>query len=231
MRCSLATLTAIALLLTCGPVSRAQTPPAGNDHNLKLGVVRIGYIYRNMQESAQAFTNLKARVGQMQQEQAARQKALEDLDNQLKQLKPGSPQWLSMRGQLDDKKLDLDSWGKKMQIELDREKKAALMDQYRHVNEAVQSVAEQMHIDLVISDYTPDIVGPDFDGIAQERLEQLILTRAVLFAGKKADITQEVLTVLDATFAKNRQSIGATPPAPAIANPGQGQLSQPPISK
>jgi Skp family chaperone for outer membrane proteins len=232
MRRACLTLTSLALLLAVPLTARAQTPPpSANDHNLKIAVVRVGYIYRNMQESAQAFQNLKSRVGQMQQEDGARQKALEDLDNQLKQLKPGSPQWLSMRAQLDDKKFERDSWGKKMQLELDREKKSALMDQYRHVNEAVQAVAEQQHIDLVVSDYTPEIVGPDFDGIPQDRLEQLILTRAVLFAGKKADITQEVLTLLDANFAKNRQTIGATPGVPPIPPPAGGQTGIAPINK
>jgi len=226
------TLITLAFILTCTLVCRAQTPPSpANDHNLKIAVVRVSYIYRNMQESAQAFTNLKARVGQMEQEGAAKRKAAEDLDNQLKQLKPGSPQWLSMRAQLDDKKFELDSWTKKMQLELDRVKKAALIDQYRHVNEAVQTVAEQQHLDMVISDYTPEIVGPDFDAIPQQQLEQLILTRAVLFAGKKADVTQEVLTVLDANFAKNRQSIGATPSGPAVPAPGQPQPAQAPINK
>jgi len=221
-------LASLALLLSCSIAgAQAQPPTAANDHNLKVAVVRVSYIYRNMQESAQAFQNLKARVGQMQQEEGARRKALEDLDNQLKQLKPGSPQWVSMRNQLDDKKFELDSWGKKMQLELDREKKSVLMDQYRHVNEAVQNIAEQQHIDLVISDYTPEIVGPDFDGIPQDRLEQLILSRAVLFAGKKADITQEVLTILDANFAKNRQAVGgATPAVPAIPTPGQAPINK-----
>jgi Skp family chaperone for outer membrane proteins len=219
-------LTTLALLLT-GALAPAQaTPPSANDHNLKIGVVRVSYIYRNMQESAQAFQVLKARVGQMEQEGANKRKDLENLDNQLKQLKPGSPQWVSMRNQLDDKKFELDSWGKKMQLELDREKKAALIEQYRHVNEAVQTVAEQQHLDLVVSDYTPEIIGPDFDGIPQERLEQIILSRAVLFAGKKADVTQEVLTVLDANFAKNRQSIGSTPPAPAIPQPTQSPINK-----
>src|SRR5689334_15388382 len=81
-------LASLALLVTCAFASHsgAQAPPtSANDHNLKIGVVRVSYIYRNMQESAQAFTNLKARVGQMQQEEGAKRKALEDLDNQLKQ--------------------------------------------------------------------------------------------------------------------------------------------------
>ena len=79
-----------------------------------------------------------------------------------------------------------------MQLELDREKKKALIEQYRHVNEAVEAIANQQHLDLVVSDYTPEIVGPDLDGIPQQQLEQLVLQRAVLFAGKKADITGRV---------------------------------------
>jgi Skp family chaperone for outer membrane proteins len=227
------TLSALALLLTCSipSLTRAQAT-AANDHTLKIAIVRVGYIYRNMQESAQSFQTLKNRVGQMQQEEAARRKAIDDLNNQLQQLKPGSPQWVTMRNQLDDKKFELDSWGKKMQLELDREKKAALMEQYRHVNEAVQTIAEQMHLDLVISDYTPEIVGPDFDAVPQQQLEQIVLTRAVLFAGKKADITQEVLTVLDANFAKQRQAIGSGPATPGVPPaPGVPSSGQAPVNK
>jgi Skp family chaperone for outer membrane proteins len=176
--------------------------------------VRIGYIYRNMQEAAQSFQSLKNRFTQMQGDEAKRRQELEGLANQLLQFKVGSPQWFSLRDSIDDKKLALESWAKKMQIELDREKKKALIDQYRHVNEAVQTVAEQQHLDLVVSDYTPEIVGPDFDGIQQQQLEQLVLSRAVLFAGKKADITQEVLTLVDANFAKEKQAVGAAPAGP-----------------
>jgi Skp family chaperone for outer membrane proteins len=109
-----------------------------------------------------------------------------------------------------------------MQLELDREKKKALIEQYRHVNEAVETIANQQHLDLVVSDYTPEIVGPDLDGIPQQQLEQLVLQRAVLFAGKKADITEEVLTLVDANFAKQKQAVGATAPNTAAVPPAPG---------
>jgi Skp family chaperone for outer membrane proteins len=202
------------------PVSAQKTPaptPPPNDHMLRTAIVRIGYIYRNMQESAQSYQSLSTRYSQMQQEGTKRQSEIGNIDNQLKtQFKVGSKQWYDLRATLDDKKLELETWTKKMQLELDREKKKALIEQYRHVNEAVEAVANQEHLDLVISDYTPEIVGPDLDGIPQQQLEQLVLQRAVLFAGKKADITEEVLTLVEANFAKQKQAIGSGPNQPAV---------------
>jgi Skp family chaperone for outer membrane proteins len=207
--------------LTAALRAEAQSAPAtANDHILRTAVVRVGYIYHNMQESAQSFQNLKTRFTEMQQEQARKGQEIDGLVNQLQQLKPGSPQWVTLRDSIDDKKLALESWGKKMQLELDRQKKKELMNQYQHVNEAVDAVAKQLNLDLIISDSTPEITGPDLDGIPYQQLEQLLAARAVLFAGKKTDVTQEVLTLVDANFAKQKQAVGAAPSGNAVPVPG-----------
>jgi Skp family chaperone for outer membrane proteins len=207
---------ALAFLALSPSVFGEVPSPSGNDHILRIAVVRVGYVYRNMQEFSQSLQNRKNRITQVQADETKRRQELDGLVNQLEQFKKGSPQWYALRDTIDNKKLELESWGKKMQLELDRENKKGLMDQYRHVNEAAQTIAEQQHLDLVVSDYTPEIVGPDFDGIPQQQLEQLILTRAVLFADKKADITQEVLTLVDANFAKEKQAVGAAPMGPGV---------------
>lgn len=217
---------ALTALSAAAPARAQAAPPsaaagAGNDHVLRAAVVRVVDVQRKMQEAAQTAQMLQGRLTQMQQQEQTRRQEIQTLIGQANQLKAGSPQWLSLRDTVDNKKLELEVWAKKAQLELDRTRKAELVNQFRHVNEAVQAIAEREHLDLVVIDSSPEIIGPDLDGIQYNELTQVLASRAVAYASKKADITEEVLTLVDANFAKQKQSVGAgptggVPPAPGV---------------
>jgi hypothetical protein len=57
------------------------------------------------------------------------------------------------------------------------------------------------------------------DKVNAAQLDTLLGQRAVLFANKKADITDDVLTMIEANFAKQGQ-IAGPPPLPAVPPPG-----------
>jgi hypothetical protein len=67
----------------------------------------------------------------------------------------------------------------------------------------------------VLADESPDI-GPDMDKVTSQQLQAVLASRAVLFANKKADITQEVLTTVEFNFAKSGPVPAPAPiPGPA----------------
>jgi Skp family chaperone for outer membrane proteins len=98
-------------------------------------------------------------------------------------------------------------------VQLERWYKQSLKGMYDHMADAAAQVASQQHLDLVIADQSPEI-GPDLEKANIGQLEAALAARAVLFANKKADITEDVLTVVEANFAKQNPSPGP-PPLPA----------------
>lgn len=204
----------VALLALAMPATALRAGQAPAEHVPQIAVVRTAQITRNCSESKQLLQILQSRFNEMGQEEQKKNAELKQLADQLSQLKAGSAQWLQLRDQIDDKKLALDVWREKMKLELDRKQKAGEKSVYDHVTQAVQAVAENQHLDLVLADNSPD-VGPDLDGITPAQFNQLLAARAVLFANKKADITEDVLTLVEANFKNQKgEAANAGPAAP-----------------
>jgi hypothetical protein len=85
---------------------------------------------------------------------------------------------------------------------------------YDHIAAAAAQVAEQEHLDLVIADPFRDI-GPDMDKATAAQLDAALSSRIVLFANKKADITEDVITMVQLNFAKQQAPPGGPLPLPA----------------
>ena len=190
--------------------------PAANAQQ-KVAVVRVGDVVSNMAEGKKAAQAATARDTDAKQEGARKQQELQTLEGSLQQLKRGSQQWMQTRDQLEDKQLANQVWAKKMEITLGRAAKDDVRRMFDHVTEATQQVAQEQHINLVMADNSPDI-GPNVDQLTVQQFASVLAQRNVLFADKTVDITQDVLTRVDAIYAK--QNHGAASPAPA---PSGGQ--------
>lgn len=217
-------IAAAAALLARAAGAAGNPPTAPNDHLLRIGVVRVGQMYHNMQEFKKFENDFRNARNQLQQEQQKRGEELNQLMAQREQLKPGSQQWNDLRANIDLKTAEYKTSNDLAQLKLDRFRKESLIRFYQHVNEAAAAIAKEQNLDLVLADSSPEILGPDFDAIPVAQLDSVLSTRAVLFANKKADITEEVLTRVDANFAKENPTPGITATPPALINP-QGTSS------
>jgi Skp family chaperone for outer membrane proteins len=208
-------LACLALLAAAWPAALARAdhtaaaPPA--DHVPQIAVVRAVRLTHDCAEAKQLTQTLSARFNEMKQEEGKRQTEVNQLIDQQNQLKAGSAQWLSIRDTIDDKRLANEVWGKKMEMELDRRQKAGLKSIYEHVAQAVQAIAEKQHLDLVLADNSPDLLGPELDKITLQQFQTMLALRGVLYATKKADITDDVLMLVDANF-KNQSASAAQAP-------------------
>lgn len=196
------------------PSRGADQPPAHNDHLLAVGIVHIEDILNNMAEMKKFHTDGQGRLTELRQQQQQFEVELQDIqkhrDNNLKQ---GSQQWIDETNKLDDKAAKLEIWKQVAQLQLDRWQKQTLTAMYDHISAAAAQVAESQHLDLIIADQSSHI-GPDMDKVDMAKLLPALQSRLVLFANKRADITQDVLTQVDANFAKQGQTPGP-PPLPA----------------
>jgi Skp family chaperone for outer membrane proteins len=208
----------IPLLCTVALLTPWSAGPAraAADHQIAIGVVRTGEIIRGMAEMKKMQTDGRAKLADLQQQQQQLEKELQDLTQHRDNMdKPGSQQYIDDSNKIDEKQVHLEMWGRISSLQLDRWKKQALKDMYDHVAAATAQVAEQQHLDLVLADESPDI-GPDMDKVTSQQLQAVLASRAVLFANKKADITQEVLTTVEFNFAKSGPVPAPAPiPGPA----------------
>lgn len=210
-----ALIAAAALWICCG-----STPAraAAGDHQLAIGVVNTTRVLRNMQEAKKLDADFTAQRNSLQQQQAQKQQEILDLEKHRDQnLKPGSQQYRDESDQIDRKHAELDVWRSMSNLQLERAYKESLKGMYDHMAAAAAQVAEQQHLDLVIADQVPEI-GPDLEKANIGQLQAALAARAVLFANKKADITEDVLTVVEKNFAQQNPVPG---PGPAPL-PGPG---------
>jgi Skp family chaperone for outer membrane proteins len=195
-------LLSLALLV---PAAQAQQ---------RIGVVRVPEVVQNMAEGKKIMQDGQARENLAQQEGAKLGQDIKALEGQMQQLKPGSPQWNDLRDQHDDKQMNYQIWAKKTELKLGREAKDDLKKLFDHVTEATQQVATEQHINLVIADAAPEIVGPNLDQLTVQQFQGALAQRIVLFADKTVDITQDVLARVDAIYARQNQVGPTTPVAP-----------------
>lgn len=206
-------LVGAALLVSRNP-SAAQAAPS--DHQLAIGVVNTTHVLRTMQETRKLDADFRAQNAGLAQQQQQKELEIQQLQSHRDQnLKPASQQWNDETEAIDKKRAELEVWKQMSNIQLERAYKVSLKGIYDHIAAASAQVAEQQHLDLVIADQTPEI-GPDLEKANVNQLQAALAARAVLFSDKKADITEDVLTVVEANFAKS----GAAGP-PSLPAPGK----------
>ncbi|HEY2584330.1 MAG TPA: OmpH family outer membrane protein [Tepidisphaeraceae bacterium] len=205
-------------LLTGWCAAQAAGAAQGGGHQLNVGVVNTTIILRGMKETKKLEADSRARQQQVQQQGQQREMELDDLmkhrDNNLK---PGSQQYRDETQKIMQKRAELEVWKQMSNLEAEQWYKENLKAVYDHIAQATAQVAQRQGLDLVIADQTPEI-GPDLEKASLDRLQLALQSRAVLYANKKADITQDVLTVVEANFAN--QAPPAIPPAPPVVPTG-----------
>lgn len=210
----------VLALALCAARCPAQAAPAGGAHQLNIGVVNTTRVLDRMTEIKKLKSDYRAR--QITLNQQAQQKDMELQEMQKHRdnnVKPGSQQWKDETAAIFKKRAEMEVWLQTSKLEDDQFYKENLKAVYDHLNQATAQVAEAQHLDLVIADAMPEI-GPDLDNATREQLQMLLAARAVLYANKKADITEDVLTFVEANFAKQNPQGASAPPPPPVPAPG-----------
>ena len=198
----------------------ATPPPASNDndHVLRIGVVNTARIVHGMKEIKKIEDDFRAQNVDLARQQQQKEQDINNLMKQRENVRPGSAQWQDDTNEIDRKTADLSSWIQLAKVQLERQRKLQLKMVYDHIAAATAQVAQAQRLNLVIADESPEFLGPDLDKITFERLNQVLEARAVLYADKKADITEDVLTLVEANFARQNQGVGA------LINPTQSGI-------
>ncbi|MGH7215231.1 MAG: OmpH family outer membrane protein, partial [Tepidisphaeraceae bacterium] len=119
-------------------------------------------------------------------------------------LKPDSPQYGDRNKELLQAAVDLKVWGELMQQDLQRSQKQQMKSLFEKIEEAITEVAQQKGVDLVIAEQRPEL-PESIDQISVDQLRMLINQRNVLYATPKADISNEVIALLDSKYKAGRK--------------------------
>jgi Skp family chaperone for outer membrane proteins len=191
-----AVLAGSMLLLASAPAARADSAPP------RVAIANTAHIFAEMQETKDLKAKLEAKRQEITTEEQDRRSKLSGMEAGLKEIAPDNPQYKTSRDALDKSVADFEVWGKLTQLQAERDQKDMMVMLFNKIQKAVGQVATQDGIDIVIADQGPDL--SNVDALTFDQLRSLINQKDVLFTSKKADISDEVLTLLDAQYAKDK---------------------------
>jgi Skp family chaperone for outer membrane proteins len=172
----------------------------------KVAIANTARIFNDMQETKDLKDKLEARRQEVSNEENDRRTKIKAMQDNLHELKPDNPQYEKAQQDLDQAMADFDSWGKVVRLQAERDQKQTMVMLFNKIQAAVTQIAKEDQIDIVIADQGPDI--GDTEDLTFDQLRALINQKDVLYTSKRADISDEVLTLLDAQYAKDKAAEG-----------------------
>jgi len=198
---ALALTAAAVIAVTAHAAPGAAPAPTGAQH---IGVANVSHIFNDMQETKDLKEKLEARRQELTNQEKEKGANIKEMQDHLLTIKPDHPQYKEELEKLDKAMAEMDSWGKVVRLEAEREQKMTMKTLFSKIRDAVAEVAREQGYDLVLADQTGDF--PDIEKNNFEQLRGYISQQNVLYASKGADISESVLTQLDAQYAKGKGS-------------------------
>ncbi len=180
-----------------GPAAGTPLPPA------RIAVINPSKVFQEMKETRDLRAKLESRRQELAAAEQDKRKNIEDLKRARSNLKPDSPQYNDLSKQLDQATAEFQAWAQVTRVQAERDQKQMMKSLFDKIQSACAQVAQEMGADLVLADQGQDV--PAVEDLNFDQLRLLLNQRNVLYAGKRIDIGERVLTVLDAQYAKDSQ--------------------------
>ncbi len=202
-RTSIFVVTALAWLVACPSMASAQT---------KVAVVNIPDVSDKYQKTA----DLESRFERIRQEANKERQAIRDRIERTQrslqeEVKPGTEAYRARLKELATLEAELKWFTEVEGQRIERGLAESLREIFDDIRSAVTAIANERGLDIVIaSDQLPQEGGGD-----PSQVRQQILMQKVLFWNPKTDITQEVISHLNAGYKGPATSGGGGRPTPA----------------
>jgi Skp family chaperone for outer membrane proteins len=185
----------LALLVTAFAFAPARQAAAQDS---KIGVANLSRIIQSMQEAQDRNKAKGDEVRRLDEEQKAKAMALDNLKKERENFKKDSPEYKERSEQLLQKSIEFQAWNDLKKVDLTRRQKDEVKSFYDKINAAIQQIATEKKLDVVLADFSVDI--PDLDQINPEQLQTIIRQKQVLFTAKGVDISDDVINRLNAQY-------------------------------
>ncbi len=195
-------LLSLGVLIACALPVGAQPSP-GMDRGTRVAIANPSRIFHDMKETVALRDKLELRRKELLNKEIERRQVIEGLMKQRSEIKPDHPRFRELSDAIDAAKADLQAWGVATKASVDRDQKYMVKTLYDKIETAIGEVAQQNNIDLVISDGRQEV--DSVEEMTPEELRRVLGMRNVLFSTKAVDLSEKVITVLDAKFAAEKK--------------------------
>ena len=217
-------MAALAAVIASRPAGGA--PGQGPGQALRIVVVNPARIIKEMQETKDLESRLKAEMQSLAAEERQMKDNIKKLEDQRGNFRPGSPQYDQVQRQYIRAVADWKAWGETFMAEQDYRTKQLTKMLFDKVTAAVTDYASREGIDVVLSDFQPELTEKEFTAMPVQQLRVFLNQRRVLFSSKQADVSDQIIALLDTKY---RQEGGGAAGAALGAAGGGGAAAIPSI--
>jgi Skp family chaperone for outer membrane proteins len=181
---------------TVAPAAAPAAAPAGH-----VGIVDLRLVYTTIQETSDSQHSLKGMQDSLDFKQKQDAQELKDMQDKItKDYKPGTDAHEKAMEDFDARSLALQQEEQAAKIKMVRAQGKQLVAAYNEIKDKVAIMAKDRHLDLVLVKTGQDAPPNAMDIANPETLGNLIFGRNVLYAGDNVDLTQDLITALDADY-------------------------------
>lgn len=169
----------------------------------RIAIANPAKIFAEMSETKALKEKMEKDRQGLEQEEKDRVAAVESARAARINLKPDSPQYADKNKEILEKGIQLQVWRELQKADLQRQQKLQMKTLFDKIALAIADVAQQKGYSLVIAELRTEFPD-DLDAISVEQLRALINQRDVLYAAKGVDISELVITDLNAKYAAQK---------------------------
>lgn len=189
---SLAAVAAIAVATLTPTIAQQvgkQAPPTS------VGVCNIMQIFSQYQRAKDLTKMLAKKQGAIQAETEKRTKEIEALNTELDSYVAGKAEYNRVKEKIERLSIDLQVWRRIKETSLLREHLRLTKEMYTEVKNAIETVAKQHGITLVLQ-----LEPPSMQARSATEMVNLISRKKILFSDQNLNITPFVLQRLNETY-------------------------------
>jgi Skp family chaperone for outer membrane proteins len=200
---------AAIILLGFAATTIAQTGNASG--GTRIGVINIAKIFAEYEMTRQLEQRFDSERRAVADDAEKKRQLIVEKQQGLAPFKPDSQAYRDRSTELTRLQVEYEVELTMREQQLKDAHKQSLLTIYRDVQAAVERIARQRGIDVVLTYDELDSQAPDSNALRQQ-----ILLKKVIYSNEQTDLTQVVLTDLNAAFTG-----GANPNQPNSTQPGQ----------
>lgn len=223
----------LGLAVTAGPASAAPGPVAGPgpaaaaaapSGPIRIAVANPARVFNEMQETKSLQAKMVEDEKRFTAEKQDREKQIEQLKTSRQNLNPSHPQYEELSNQFLKATIEYKVWVDSRRLIAEQTQKRQMKMLFEKIQDAIAEVAKDRQVDVVIADNKDPLPNDaTLEQVDIRALRGAILSKEVLFAGPRADLTDAVLTLLDARYKGAGAAAAGAPPG----QPGAGAAPVP----
>lgn len=195
------TIPVVAALLTwalvMAPVASGQSVVS------RVAIANPVKIFGQLQKTLDLRKQMETRTGALDQQRIAKSNEIRDLQSKRDLLNKNAPDYQTLQKEIIEKTVNLQAWMQINKLEIERTQKEQILHIFDEITAAIGKVAEQKGIEIVVAEMKPEI-PVDLEPVTVEQLRILLGQRNVLYSKAIADISEAVITQMDADYKAGR---------------------------